>query len=112
MTCQRLPHSTQRIEAASLDPWRRFDEMAASVKLWAAKWSTTTLARWLHVEQLPLNEHEKALVALALKGNVAAGIVIDDYSPAGRGKVHQRFYEVVCIEWEQRHHTTGHRLAA
>jgi hypothetical protein len=132
MTCHDLPErtqseQTQRIDTALLDPWRRFDRMAISLADWATKWSTTTLARWLHVEQLPLEEHERALVALALKGTVAAGIVIDDYNPAaanpaaanpaaldpcGRNKRHRRFYEVVCIEWQQRHQTTGHRLAA
>lgn len=94
-----------------IDQRERFAHMAEPLQAWADKWSTTTLARWLAVENLPLEEHEKALVALALKATDDAGAVIDTYNPWGLGEDHELFYRVIRLEWEQRREKTLSRAA-
>ncbi len=85
----------------------RFEHMAAPLQTWAEKWSTGTLERWLHLDNLPLEERERALIALALQATAEAGAVIDAYSPGGRGEAHKVLYGVVKIEWAQRHRARG-----
>lgn len=89
----------------------RFEAMCGPLAEWAERWSTETLARWLHVESLPLEEREKALVGLALKGTEQAGAVLDTYRPAARDPDHRLFYQVARIEWEQRYKAQACRQA-
>ena len=86
---------------------RRFEEMATVVDAFARRWSTTTLARWLHIEGLDVANRELALVALALKATDASGAVIDRYDFTGDEEEHQLFYQIVRIEWEQRRQKEG-----
>lgn len=91
---------------------RHFDQMSAPLEVWADKWSTTTLERWLHLDHLPIEEREKALVALALQATDAAGAVIDAYDPRGAGEDHELFHQIARTEWEQRHQSKARRSAA
>ncbi|QDG53410.1 hypothetical protein FIV42_22490 [Persicimonas caeni] len=100
----------QRIDH-TLDQCRRFDQMAEPLETWATQWSTATLERWLNLDNLPLEEREKALVALALQATEEAGAILRAYDPAGAGQDHVLFHQVACIEWEQRHRARGTRAA-
>lgn len=91
----------QRIDD-TLAQCRRFEVMSRTLHDWAAHWSTPTLARWLNLEQLPLGERDKALVALALQATGEAGAVLDAYDPYGHGRAHAALHQVARIEWEQR----------
>ncbi|MFP4600887.1 MAG: hypothetical protein ACLFVJ_21735 [Persicimonas sp.] len=101
-----LEHLERRIDEI-LEQRCRFEHMAAPLQTWAEKWSTGTLERWLHLDNLPLEERERALIALALQATEEAGAVIDAYSPGGRGEAHKVLYGVVKLEWEQRHRARG-----
>lgn len=85
----------------------RFEQMSGVLETWATKWSTRTLERWLNTDTLPLIEREKALVALALQANDAAGAVIRAYAPRGGGEAHRLFHQVARIEWERRRRACG-----
>lgn len=106
-----LEHLERRIDEI-LEQRCRFEHMAAPLQTWAAKWSTGTLERWLHLDNLPLEERERALIALALQGTAEAGAVIDAYSPGGRGDEHKVLYGVVKIEWAQRHQAREKEVCA
>ncbi len=86
----------------TLEQCRRFETMSQTLQEWAEHWSTETLARWLNLGQLPIEEREKALIALALQATAEAGAVIDAYDPYGHGRDHELLYRVARIEWEQR----------
>jgi hypothetical protein len=96
----------------TLDQCRRFEQMVATLETWAAKWSTATLERWLYLDHLPLDEREKALVALAIQATPKAGAVLDTYNPMGSSDDHQIFCQVARIEWEQRQQARPQRRAA
>lgn len=109
-TIARLERRVDR----TLEQCRRFEEMAEVLQVWADHWTTETLERWLHLEDIPQEEREKALVALALQATNDAGRAIDSYEPGPRGSDHQTFHQVARIEWEQRqraHRTTRPRSA-
>jgi hypothetical protein len=115
MTLQKCRAAITRLERRvgdTIEQCRRFEEMTEPLELWARKWSTATLERWLHLDHLPLIEREKALVGLALKATDEAGAVLDAYDPTGEGQDHELFWQVARIEWEQRYQTHERRLAA
>lgn len=85
--------------------------MAGPLRQWADDWSTETLRRWLAVEQLPTEEHQKALVALALQGTDVAGEILDGYDPRSRGTAHETFHKIARAEWEQRRKAYRARVA-
>ena len=87
----------------TIEQCRRFEEFAADMAIFAERWPTSALARWLDVNDLDTVTRDMALVALALKGSANAGATIDDYDPTGLDEDHELFYQVARIEWEQRY---------
>lgn len=85
-----------------IDQCCRFDQIAASLKPWAQKWSTQTMQRWLELPQLPVKQREMILTALAIKANERSGAILDAYDATGDSEEHRLFYRVCIIEWEQR----------
>lgn len=114
-TPRRFSASAARLERRverTLAQCRRFEEMTGPLEPWATHWSTSTLARWLHIDHVEIESREKALVALALKATDEAGAAIDEYDPTDAGADHALFYQVARIEWEQRHSARRRRKAA
>lgn len=99
---EAIAHLERRIDK-TLDQCRRFEQLSAPLHQWATTWSTDTLERWLYLDHLPLEEREKALVALALKATCESGAIIDAYAPPADNEAHRLFHQVARIEWEQRH---------
>lgn len=91
---------------------RRFRELATAVDVWATHWSVEGMRRWLSIDDLVVEQKELVLVALALKGSADAGLVLQAYDAKAHGGEHERFWEVVRIEWESRYRDGGAGLSA
>ncbi len=96
----------------TLEQCQRFEDFAADMATFSARWPSSALARWLDVDDLDTSTLEMALVALAIKGSASAGAIIDRYDPIDRGEDHELFYQIARIEWEQRFKDSPHERHA
>ncbi len=107
------PLPFERTILTLIDQCCRFDQLAASLKPWACKWSTQTLERWLELPNIPLKQREMLLTSLAIKADERCGVLLDAYDPSGESEEHRLFHRVCIIEWEQRYplHNAGEAVA-